>query len=635
MSVDATTTRALELGMPGGEPATLDALVRHLEPDPSAFAVVVLGAGAAEPVRLAQHAQSYDRDLAVLIVTGPDDHARLAGAVSFAPFLTGVVRCVPAEPPAALAAAIDDAAAQTVRRRGFHATLGRAREQLGASTTAPPADTTFLQHVLEHVPIAILAVDPRGHIVASNVAAHELLGRSERELFDRDLGEGLCPSEREELAAAIAAALAGTGARAPVSMAMVRDGRTLQLEGSVSALPRRQHPRAVVMLRDVSEQRALLAQLRTADRLATVGMLAAGVAHEVNNPLTAVLVNVDRAVKALEVPSVSDEPLTRALRGPLRDALEASDRIQSIVRDLMLLARSDDDGLGPVDVEPVIQSTVRMASSQIRDRAQLVARYGRVPFVRGNGARLGQVVLNLILNAIHAIGERGDANGELRITTSADDTHVHIDVEDNGPGMAAEVLERLFTPFFTTKPPGQGTGLGLSISHRIVTGMGGTIGVDSGVGRGTRVRVSLVRAVAETPALARTPSSPAGLASERRRRILLVDDDVVVLRTARKVLAVQHEVEATTDPMQALELATTGAFDVIVCDLMMAPITGMELYATLRERAPAVAARMVFVTGGAYTPDARAFFEHASGRILTKPFRPAQLLALVDAIEPA
>ncbi|MBZ0235370.1 MAG: PAS domain S-box protein, partial [Deltaproteobacteria bacterium] len=500
MRHDETMRRALRLGLPGGAPATTEALARGPEPDASGFDVVVIGADAAEPVRLAQHAQAFDRDLGVVIVTAPDDHARVAGAVSFAPFLTGVVRCVPSDPPAELDAAIDEAAAQTIRRRSFRATLVRAREQLDASPPPPPADP-YVQHVLEHVPIAILAVDPGGHIVASNRAAQELLGRAERDLLGRDLGEGLCAAEREELGGAITAALAGAATRAPLSLAMVQGGRSLQLEGSVSALPHRQHPRAVVMLHDVSEQRALLAQLRTADRLATVGLLAAGVAHEVNNPLTAVLVNVDRAVKALESPAASSDPLARSLRTPLRDALEAADRIQAIVRDLMLLARGDDDAVRPIDVEPVLQSTVRMAGSQIRHRAQLVEQYARVPFARGNSARLGQVVLNLVLNAVQAIAERGAAHGELRIATSADDTHVHVDVEDDGPGMSPEVLERLFTPFFTTKAPGQGTGLGLSICHRIVTSMGGTIAVDSQLGRGTRVRVSLVRAVAAAPAV--------------------------------------------------------------------------------------------------------------------------------------
>lgn len=411
-----------------------------------------------------------------------------------------------------------------------------------------------------------------------------------------------------------------------------QDGSVAVMEISTTPITYDGRPATLSFGRDTSERRAWQAELMRTDRLAAIGLLAASVAHEVNNPLTAVLVNVDRAVKALEAPASAADPLAVSLQAPLRDTLEAADRIQGIVRDLMLLARGDDDAVGPIDVEPVIQSTVRVAGSQIRDRAQLIEQYARVPSARGNSARLGQVILNLVLNAIQAIAERAAPGGELRITTRADDTHVHIEVEDNGPGMPPEVLERLFTPFFTTKPPGQGTGLGLSISHRIVTGMGGTITVDSRLGRGTRVRVSLVRAVAEAPA---TVPGAAARATDRRLRVLLVDDDVVVLRTARKVLATKHEVEATADPLHALELATSGSFDVIVCDLMMAPITGMELYATVRERAPAVAARMVFVTGGAYTPDARAFFEQVPDRFLTKPFRPSQLLALVDSVRPA
>src|SRR5205085_9085441 len=152
---------------------------------------------------------------------------------------------------------------------------------------------------------------------------------------------------------------------------------------------------------------------------------------------------------------------------------------------------------------------------------------------------------------------------ELPSATTADETRLHSTVEDNGPGMPPDVLERLFTPFFTTKPPGQGTGLGLSICHRIVTAMGGTITIDSAVGRGTRARVTLARAV--SVALADAPAAPVAT-SERRRRVLLIDDDMVVLRTAKKVISTRHDVEAVNEPLEALERAATGDFDVIVCD---------------------------------------------------------------------
>ncbi|HUQ02461.1 MAG TPA: ATP-binding protein [Kofleriaceae bacterium] len=614
-----------------GRDATTEALMRRLEEAAESLDAVVIGVDADEPVRLAQRAQAIDRDLGVLIVTEAPDHARLSGALAFVPFLSSVVRCVPADPAAALTAAIDDAAAQTARRRGFRATVGRAREQFGAAPPPPLAEATYLQHVLEHVPIAILAADANGRIEASNRAAQVLLGGSERELLGRYVGTGLPAPERAQLLVAISGALEGQASRAPVPLTLVTGGRTRLVEADVSALPRRDHPRVMLMLRDVTGERELQAQLRAADRLASVGLLAAGVAHEVNNPLTAVLVNVDRAVKAIEPAAAAGSELALGLRAPMRDALEASDRIQNIVRDLMLLARGDDEALSPVDVEPVMQSTLRMAGGQIRDRARLIESYARVPFVKGNTARLGQVFLNVVLNAAQAIPPGGASRAELRVTTSADETHVHVDVEDTGPGMAPDVLDRLFTPFFTTKPPGEGTGLGLSICHRIVTAMGGTIAIDSAVGRGTRVRVSLLRAVAVAQPIGQ-PVAPT--VSDRKLRVLLIDDDLVVLRTARKVLATQHDVEATTDPVQALELAASGGFDVVVCDLMMQPMTGMELYAALCQRAPATAARMVFMTGGAYTPDAREFFELVPDRFITKPFRPAQLLALVDSIRP-
>jgi CheY-like chemotaxis protein len=193
--------------------------------------------------------------------------------------------------------------------------------------------------------------------------------------------------------------------------------------------------------------------------------------------------------------------------------------------------------------------------------------------------------------------------------------------------MPADVLKRLFTPFFTTKPVGVGTGLGLSICHRIVTAIGGEIAVESTVGRGSTFRVTL------PPAELRREVSvplPKGLAAARRARILVIDDEPAVVKAVSRILGSEHDVVTTHRAQDALALIVGGdRFDVILCDLMMPEMTGMEFHGELVRASPEQADKIVFVTGGAFTSRARSFLDQVKNRRFEKPFDAAQLRAIV------
>jgi signal transduction histidine kinase len=236
--------------------------------------------------------------------------------------------------------------------------------------------------------------------------------------------------------------------------------------------------------------------------LAQVGTLAAGVAHEINNPLGAVLANLTFAQDA----AAGDGTISpEQMREALDEARIAAERVREIVRDLTMLARFEEGPAGCADLSKVIESTLRIAGNEIRHRARLTTELATVPRVRGSEARLGQVLLNLAVNAMHAIPE-GRQDAEIRVVTRVDAPGmVAVDVSDTGHGMSEEVQHRLFTPFFTTKPMGQGTGLGLSICERIVTSLGGHIRVRSAVGVGSTFTVVLP--VAEVAA--KTSAAPA------------------------------------------------------------------------------------------------------------------------------
>ena len=234
------------------------------------------------------------------------------------------------------------------------------------------------------------------------------------------------------------------------------------------------------------------AQLRFADRLATVGQLAAGVAHELNNPMAFVLSNLTYMQEELDR---GPEQLTpegrKELLSALADAHEGARRVRQIAQDLKVLARPDEGERSVVDLKAVIHGALKIASVAIRNKAQVVEDYQELPPVLGNAARLGQVFLNLLINAAQAIPSGSPEQHQIRVATRAGAERVTVEVSDTGKGIPTEALERVFDPFFTTKPEGEGTGLGLSISHGIITALGGTIDVESKVGKGTTFRISL------------------------------------------------------------------------------------------------------------------------------------------------
>jgi CheY-like chemotaxis protein len=270
-----------------------------------------------------------------------------------------------------------------------------------------------------------------------------------------------------------------------------------------------------------------------------------------------------------------------------------------------------------------------MAWNELRYRARVVESYGDTPPVQANEARLGQVFLNLIVNAAQAMPEGHVEEHTLRITTGVDgDGRVAIEIADTGAGMPPEVMARLFTPFFTTKPVGVGTGLGLAISHRIIANMGGTIEFTSEVGRGTSFRIVLPAA----PGVVEEPPPPAVVAPVGRRgRVLVVDDEPMILRAVHRILSVDHDVLIVDHAAEALDRINAGErFDVILCDLMMPQMSGMEFHEELGKLDPQHLSVLVFLTGGAFTARAREFLDQVRAPSIEKPFDPEALRLFVN-----
>lgn len=450
-----------------------------------------------------------------------------------------------------------------------------------------------------------------------------VVGKSARELLTPSVA---AVHEREQ-----SRALAGE----PVLFDWSRDDAGTPVHYETVLSPLRNEAGKVVGLvgvtRDVTVQKNTIAQLLLADRLAALGGLAAGLAHEINNPLAALLLNLEMMTRVMEG-AMGGRVDGVELQESLADSCEAAARVRDIVRDVKLFARAGDETRALVDVRTLLDSAVRLAVAELRDKADVVKEYGDVPLVRASEARLGQVFLNLLVNAAQATPAGRPAERSIRLVTRQDEASVIVEIIDAGGGIPPEVLARLFTPFFTTKPAGIGTGLGLSISHTIVHELGGSIVAESSVGRGTTFRVRLpVPAGASLPAASREPGPRS---RGTRRRILVVDDDAALIRSVHRMLATEHDVVSEAYSSRALERLVGGErYDVIVCDLMMPGLDGAALHEALALAAPDQAARMAFVSA-APSLEMRRFLDRSARPWLEKPFSVDALLRMIDAVEP-
>ena len=401
--------------------------------------------------------------------------------------------------------------------------------------------------------------------------------------------------------------------------------------------------RAVLFIRDITEEREREVRRLQAEKLASIGMLAAGVAHEINNPAAFVLANIEALCGQMRLieERIKDLPGAAGLStdvggilfeatAMLQESKEGMVRIHRIVRDLGSFSHADDDPTGPISVNGAVESALTMLRNELKYRARVERDLRATSAVRANSARLGQVFLNLIMNAAQALDEAGIKRNVVTVSSFEDGPDVVVQVQDNGPGIPADVMPHIFDSFFTTKPRGVGTGLGLPISQGIVRSMGGEITVDSRPNAGSLFRVRLPAVAAPIIVAASESAQPAQGYS--RRRILAVDDEALLLKAYRRMLGDVHDVQTAVGAQEALRVLTSDrAFDVVLCDLQMPDVSGAELYAIVRSRFPALADRFIFVTGGAFSSDAKRFLEESSCAVIHKPFRVEELLTMIES----
>lgn len=391
----------------------------------------------------------------------------------------------------------------------------------------------------------------------------------------------------------------------------------------------------VMIMRDDRERVLLQGQLDQAARMASLGVMAASIAHEINNPLAFISANVEYTGTELRVLVAEMEQIAARLGatkteqksgaiGTLTEMTDAisdtrvgTSRLRRIVEDLRIFSHPDPK-LTALDPRTEVELAIRICTPKARARALIETKIEPTARVFAEEGKLAQVLINLISNAIDAIPEgRADQN---RVTVSVDSMasgDVRIRVTDTGHGMNDDTKARLFLPFFTTKASGSGTGLGLSIVKRLVGELRGEIAVQSEIGKGTTFSLLLPPCADTEAAVEVRPSKRLA----RRPRLLILDDEPLILVALKRLLSRDYEVVDLQNPLEALNRIKSGErFDILLCDLIMPEMSGWDLFEELRRIAPDQAHSCVFLTGASLHSQARRFLEGVENRRLEKPF---------------
>ena len=492
----------------------------------------------------------------------------------------------------------------------------------------------WLSTSMQAIGEAVIAVDKAGNITFMNPIAEEVTGYEQSAVIGKKLVDvmPLINENTKELVQTpiIRVLKEKKEFSLPANTSLISQQTEMPIETSAAIVDESgELAGAVIVFKSEKEKKELLQQqVALADRLTSLGTLVSGVAHEINNPLSVVVANATYAFEEIEKLGVNDHPAMKEIKESLKDIQDAAERVRKIVLDLKIFSQPQNEGHKPIDLHEVLEWAIRVTANQVRHCAQLVREFSVVPKVSGSDLKLGQVFVNLLVNAAQAIEVCNSQHNQIVISTFTDlDGNAIVEIKDTGCGVGPETLKRIFDPFFTTKPTGVGTGLGLSISRGIIRAMNGDITVESKVGKGSTFRLK-IPASKELPIS--TQPQPEVLPILNRKKVLVIDDEPMILKLIQRTLADDYEVVTKESSLEALGfLKTQSDFDIVLCDLMMPEMTGIELFEKVGDEMPDIAEKFVFMTGGAFTPTAKRFLSTNVNKLLDKPFTPIGLKSFV------
>ena len=609
--------------------------------------LLVLGARDGDPVRVAEDARGVDQDLSIVILAEPSRLKQIQRRVRYAPFLNGDVVCQSLAESDSVGRVLSEALVRTRQRRKHHEDVAATLAKLEAPKVWQPNPKQYLDRLLDHAPIGVAAVDYTGEIRTWNRLATSVFGLQEEEVIGAQLTEFFHPSDRRRLEDFISESTANGDKPSPrVFRAQgAHDDDIRQLEVTAAAVSSRSGvPGALVLFKDVTQEMAqeaerqrIEAQMRRAQKLESLGVLAGGIAHDFNNLLVSIVGNADLAL------------LLASPRSPVQNALlkikVAGGRASELTQQLLAYSGKKEVRIEAIDVNPLVSELKSLLEVSISNYVLLdMVLSVDLPLVRGDLSQISQVVMNLITNASEAIGEHPGsitiATGTVVLTADecaewktnrdgSEGVYVFIDVSDTGSGMAASVREQIFEPFFTTKFTGRG--LGLAAVAGIVRSHHGAIEVQSELGVGTTFRVLLPAAPG---ARLGSPDEHETLepAMERSGKgtVLVVDDEREVREVLSEMLEIfGFEVTAANDGIEALDIfrASPDAYSAVILDLAMPRMGGAETLQAIRAIRPDIP--VVLCTG--YDKD-HAFEGASPSAFLQKPFKLSTLMNKLEEV---
>ncbi|HTC21862.1 MAG TPA: PAS domain S-box protein, partial [bacterium] len=494
--------------------------------------------------------------------------------------------------------------------------------------------------IIQQMPDGVLIVD-RDRVLFTNQTLAGLLGYAlPEELVGRPCLDFIHSDFHSIIQARVGRIIGQGGANPLLKLKMLaKGGGPVQFESSSISIQFDGKPAVMAVLRDITLQNKMEQQAVLNEKLATVGTLAAGIAHEINNPLTYVLANLvflrenlEELKRRMEEKGHVDEvypKIFKELGEEMAESTHGGERIRDIVRGLKSFVRTDEDDMAAVDLNQTVDSAINMTFHEFKHKARVEKNFAlRLPAFTANAGKLQQVFINLLINAAQAIEGHDPAENKIHIRTGQEKGSLFAEFTDTGRGIPENILPDIFEPFFTTKPAGVGTGLGLSICDKIVRSYKGSMEVKSTVGQGTTFTVRLPLENGLRP----TVVGPGPKAAVRRGRVLVVDDEPGNLEVLNRVLKKKNDILSALTGLDALAILERekGLVDAIVSDLNMPDMNGMDLYKNVAQKFPGLEKRFVFVTGGLFMEESMEFLKTIPNPYLEKPFNFDDLIVAVS-----
>lgn len=471
----------------------------------------------------------------------------------------------------------------------------------------------FNEHLLTTIPFPMDIVDFNGNILFASSRMIESLGRNPTGETSRSVNKDDNKHTNDKIHI-LESSGAHRGKTFEVSQTeIIYEGKQAILE----------------IFHDITDRKRIDAQLVQSDRMASMGMLAAGVAHEINNPLAYTLLNLENLDEILN--KIEQNNNTKEAKEYLASSINGIDKVSKIVKNLSTFSRTKNSDIDIINVNESIEVALSMAFNEIKYKTKIAKDFTIDSYILANEGKLAQVFLNIILNASYSINSGDVQDNLISIKTWQNNNEIFISIQDTGCGISEENQKTIFNPFFTTKPTGLGTGLGLSITEGIIHSFGGSIDVQSKLNMGSTFTMHFPKA--QITEIEKPKNREFDTTKKITGRVLIVDDDEDIRKGIGDLLE-DCEVTLAESGIVAKDILNKNFnFDYIICDVMMPDVSGIDLYEWLLSQNKELANKVIFITGGAFTANAAEFIKAHENRKLDKPFKLSTLINLINKLK--